>query len=213
MQRVRIIGAMLVAIMAIGAATASAAEFKPGTKGTTFTGSAAKTSTLETKAKSKITCATATASGELAGPTTGTMTINFKGCKALGFPALTTGAAAEEIVIANAGLETCDASKEAAVAVTLKTAAEIKVPAVGTTLAVTGSVGGKLTPVGKKQTGPFELVFTQKGGVSSIASCEQGGKTKSLLLLTSTNGGTGEESGEEAHAEKITFSAAKEVVA
>jgi hypothetical protein len=209
MTRIRIIGLALVAVFAFAAvATATASAVEPewvytGTeKG--FTGKQAGSGTLETKSGLKVTCTGGSSSGAIGNTGTKTVTeatIKFTGCEHEA-KKCQTGAVEGEI-------ETKKVSGELGYVSKATTPHEVGIllkPKEGTVFVVfkcgifekeevTGSIIGKITPVGKKvkTTEHFTLSYTQTKGVQAVKKFE--GIVEEHFLKASLDGFPSEESG------------------
>jgi hypothetical protein len=207
MKRLRLAGLGLMAILALSAvasATASATlpEFSPAS-GVTLKGKAVGNAILETKSGTKVKCTGGSSGGEVtAEKTVSKVKIIFTGCESSGFKCKTPGAASGELVteeltgtlgyISKAGKE---------VGILFKPTSGtkfIEFECVGGIVKtqVTGSVICPIKPVNTKTT-KFTLLCKQTKGVQSPLKFEGLAEES---LKTSINGGTPEQSGEEAEA-------------
>jgi hypothetical protein len=198
----------LIAIIAIGAlsaiasATASAAtepQFLPGA-GTKYT-SKSLAGTLETLKKGSIECTDDKDEGELTSDTTGVITIDFLGCKALSIIGAHSLGDPAGVILFHGTTLLCwinEAKKEAGIYVHVPSpGVHIEIEGVSILLLVTGSVLGSITPVGLKQLA-FQVVFEQSKGVQKLKKCTGGqGQTFEGHLETGENGEAAEESGEQ----------------
>jgi hypothetical protein len=216
MKQLRIIGAVLGAIVvlsAIASATASAAapEFSAGAAGTKFTGKSGA-GTLSTKAKGTVSCTADTVTGELTGTTKkqGKATVKFTGCTAFGIfgaTSLGTGHSSGEIEV-EGELELCYINKTTKeVGVLTKVIKPAHFEVAGKLLVVTGDQVGVITPINTK-TKNYTIKYKQASGVPSPKGCE--GLTETLL--TAENGGTAEGSAEETE-EKTEFATEQTLIA
>lgn len=221
MKIARLVGVLLVAVMAVSLGVASAAfaepEFKP--TGGTFTGAGLGSNTLAAGGNT-IVCTANTSKGTISSATlAGGVTVTFTGCKSSGSKVSNCTAksagAAEGTIVTNTlhgvlGLISPKGSGSG-VGLDLLPVANgkfVKIEANGCTVetTVTGSVAGEVIPVGHSQT-TGKLVFQ--------ASAEKGESIKTLELTT---GGTAKPEIEafgaiasQATTEDLTFSAALEV--
>lgn len=178
MQRFKVFGATLVALIALGAVMASASmaalpEFSPSTaqkfKGT---GKAGELTTLG--GGIAIKCTANTLEGTITGPNTGTVNITFTGCSALGFPSNSLGDAEKVILTGTLNYELCYINKaEKVVGVYISGVnSHIEVPSLGVLINVTGSLIGQVTPVNSLKTGPYTFTFAQSGaGDQKFTEC------------------------------------------
>jgi hypothetical protein len=215
MRIFKLIGAMLIvlALTAIATATASAAEtlwaWLPGATGTKFTGES-KEARLEEKGGGKITCKASTASGEITGEKTlGLATIDFTGCLAFGFAALTLGDS-KELILVHVHIHNCRIPGGSHAGLLFKPLpVHIEIPVLSRLLKIEGSFVAEITP-NEKSANEFKLIIEQSKGGQSIPECEGGSKE---TLLTSTNEGAFVQSGEEAKEGTVHFGIAQEAMA
>jgi hypothetical protein len=211
MRGLKLMGALMaiLAITAVVTAAASAApEFLPGSG--TFTGKSG-VSSLQVKAGATITCKTSTSTGELTSTTLGTVTITFESCTVAGLTVLGLGAAKGTIVV-TLDVDSCQIkSKDAGVVFTIlpTTGLHIEVPTGKHLLLVKGSLIGLIGPINTSTAGPYSLLVAQKEGVQAIEKCEGG---SAQTLLSSLDGGTFAQAGEEASEGTLTFAAAHELM-
>ncbi len=209
MHKLRILGAMLIAALAmtaVAAATASAAvppEFNPA-KGT-FTatsGPGVLKGTLTIKCSSdKVS------NGVITGAKTETATVDFEGCESLGVKVNSVGdtKGSGVILVATDG-ELCyinEKEKIVGLYFTVLPTTGLEIEGVGLKSTVKGTVIGTVSPTNKKQT--TGTVDIKKANLK-----ECGGKTAELLA--NLNGGAFAKAEEETE-EKVTFAAATEVTA
>jgi hypothetical protein len=205
------VAALMAALTAIMATSASA-SILPGTAGVKITGSSGK-ATLQVKGGASITCKTSSSTGEVKSSEESLVLITFNECTTGGLPVNSVGDAAKTILVhVEAG--TCHDAAGNQYILFLLLPLKLEVPSVkGLTLEITGDVNGKVTPAAKKAK-EFTVEFKQKEGVQEVGptECENSKKEKFTkhFLLTSTNGGTAVQSGQEALEGKLTFSAEQE---
>jgi hypothetical protein len=184
-------------------------EFLPGSG--SYTATSGK-STLETKAKSSIECSSSADEGSLSGVKKGTITMDFKGCKASGLAARSLGDASESILLHGA-TTLCyinKSTKKVGMLIEMPSGGlHVEVSTLGTLLLITGAVIGTIEPVNTSKTGPYKIKFKETAGVQEVTKCEGGSEE---ILKTSVNGGAAEQSGESTEVE-LTFKAAHEVMA
>jgi hypothetical protein len=201
MTRMRRLGLCCIAVLALCAtvtASASAAlpEFLPSPM--PFTAKSGAT-TLETVSKAKITCISDTATGEVTGPKTGTVTIKLSGCElvTLGLACNTVGAPPGEITTVSL-LMTLGyingPKKEVGLDLSTATGGPLLEFVCGPLkVIVEGSAIGKVTPVNKliKPPGHFTLKFAQSTGKQKPTHFESG----PIDVLSTSFGGPFLESG------------------
>jgi hypothetical protein len=193
MQRFRILGVALLAIFALGAVAAVAANAEEGflprkTNDFTFEGTAKNKPTLETTAGSTIACEKLTGSGTLKSDKQAEkVTLDFDGCSALGFPDNTLGDTSGLLLLTEAAASVCLLTGGGFGLIIEPKEVHIEVPAISTLLLVKGSVIGKITTVGPAKEYGVEFAGTK--GKQNITECVDKVEHK---LLVSTNGGTPE---------------------
>jgi len=223
MKIARLVGLMLVAVMAVSLAVASSAfaepEFKP--VGGTFTGTSG-TSKLVAGSNS-ITCTTDTSKGTISSATlAGGVTVDFSGCKSTGSggsncTVKSTNTSNAGLILTNTlhgilGLSLTSGASTGVALLLLPSAAGskefVKIESnkcTTTTTAVEGSVAGAVTPVGKSQiTGKLTFLPGTEGESIKTFDPSTGGKVSPELEAF------GIEASEET-TEALTFSAALEV--
>lgn len=213
----KLIGVLIavLAISAVAVATASAAEtlwqWLPGAEKTAFTGKSKK-ATLQVEGGAAITCQESTTTGEITTEKTlGTATIKFgTKCTAAGLPVENEGSKEAgkitvKVKIHNCVIKSGDAGEKIEVEGTLK----LEVPSTKLKLSIKGALIGLIAPNKEKKLGPFTLTIAQTGGLQAIKQCEGGAAT---FLLTSINGGTFTESGQEAEKGEINFTTAEQEI-
>jgi hypothetical protein len=202
MLRLRTVGLCGLAVLvlsATAAATASAAlpEFV-GPMPVSFTAKSGVT-TLETVKKATITCTSDTASGEVTGPKTGSITITLSGCEfsTVSVPCNTPGVAPGTIVtgplVMTLGYIN-EPKHEAGVDLSTATGGPlIEAVCAGLKVTVVGSVIGKIIPVNRVVVPPghFILKFSQAAGKQKPTHFEAG----PIDVLTTSFGGPFAESG------------------
>lgn len=195
------------AIGAVTAASASAAELEQTPTSGKFTVSAAG-GTFQTKSGSEITCKTVSGSGEVTGAKTATSKVTFEGCTSSGVKCTagkTSGSIETEINgelvwLSKAGLS---AGQK------LTLAKELTVTCLFIKIKVKGSTLCPIEPVNEKTT-TLKLTCKQKGGKQEFTEYEnEEGKKIQAITLTNISG-TFEESGL-ASTESLSFSSMVEV--
>jgi hypothetical protein len=184
MRGVKIIGAALMAVVALAAVasvTASAAlpEFLPASG--SFT-SKSGSGTLAFKGGNTIECSADTNKGEVTGEKTARVTITFTGCKLFGIVGANSLGDSSGTILTTANGTLCYLNKTAkTVGLQLSPTGKVHIEAGGSLAIVEGTVIGELKPVGGgAKKGPFELVLKQKAaGEQEITKCE-GGATQNL---------------------------------
>jgi len=214
MQRLKVIGLALVAVLAITAvasATASAAKpefvFTGTEKG--FTGKQVGEGFLETTGGTQVKCTAGTSSGEIEGASgsnkvTKTV-VTFTGCTSSGFECHSPGQASGVIQTKELkGQLGYISSPEKTVGLDLEPKEGeffVEFTCLGfLTSKVKGQVIGKLTPVNKevKTTEHFTLTYKQTKGVQELTELEiEGVKDTGDILKSSLNGNPEEQSGEQ----------------
>jgi hypothetical protein len=199
MRRMRVVGLCLVAILAVGAATAASASALPEFTGPfpkAFT-STSKASLLETVSGKKTKCAADTNTGKITGPQSGEIQITFTGCK-LGSAACNTPAAAPGTIITSMlsmRIGYINKAKKEVGADLVEPTSGFLAYGCGPLLfvKVTGSVIGRITPVNKLVTpsAVFKLKFQQAVGVQKVPSLE----ASPVDILESSFGGPPEVTG------------------
>ena len=215
MRRFAVVGAALLAVLALTAVMASSAvaalpEFLPGSG--TFTGTSGK-GELQIKGGGTIKCEKDKPLGTITGPKTASIDVHFEECKALGFAANSVDDKEKAGVILVKGTATlCYLSAALkTVGLTVQISPEpleIEVPTAKQKILVKGTVIGEVKPVNKSQT-TGEVTFTQKEGVPGLEKCEG---TAAAQLLASEAGKEFKPAGEKT-SESLVFSTAVEVMA
>ena len=199
MKRMRIMGLCLVAVFAVGAATATVASALPEFTGPfpkTFT-STSKGSLLETVGGKKTKCTADTNLGEITGPQSGNIRIVFTGCKLGKLPCNTPGAAPGTIATNMLTMRIGYISKA-----NKEVGADLVEPNLGFTayvcgpaifVKVTGSVIGRITPINKSviPAKVFKLKFAQTLGAQKFPNLE----ASPVDILESSFGGPPEVTG------------------
>jgi hypothetical protein len=216
MRRLTIIGAAILAALALSVVAASAAsaanpEFLKFAK-PKFTATSPK-GKLQIKGGGAIACAkdeVKTGNGEITGAKTVKLNVDFLECEALGLPANSLGDAAKTILFKGTGTlcYVSAAKKEVALKIILTEEVHIEVPEAGTLLLVKGTVYGAVTPVNEANTAG-KISFAQAAGKQTLNKCE--GEAEGNLS-TSENGKAAVQSGLES-VESITFEEKVEVMA
>lgn len=185
MQRLKIFGATLVALIALGAVMASASmaalpEFSPATaqkfKGL---GGAGELTTLS--GGISIKCTSNTLEGSITGAKTATVNITIAGCTALGFTSNSLGDAEKLVLTGTLNAELCYINKtEKTVGVYISGInVHLEVPSLGVLIAITGSLIGRVTPLNTVTT-HYTFGFEQSGtGDQKLTECE--GKKAKLV--------------------------------
>lgn len=208
MRRLKIVGAAIIAIIAlsaVAAATASAAEpeLLPGKAGEKYTASSGA-GTLSTVKEPSIECKSDTASGEIKGTKTASVTIDFTGCKALKLVGAHSLGDAEGTILTG-GEESLCLIKAKEVGGVIKIA-PLHIEVAGKLIEVTGSVIGEALPLEGKASKSGELALEEKSkGVQKLLKCEGGAETH---LSASINEGTAESSAETT-TDKISYETAQ----
>lgn len=201
MKRMRVVGVCLVAVLAVGAATATAASALPEFTGPfpkTFT-STSKASLFETVGGTKTKCTADTNTGAITGPQSGEIQITFTGCKLGKTPCNTPGAVPGTIVTNALSLTIGYINKAKKVV-----GADLVEPTSGAGflaygcgplifVRVQGSVIGRIRPINKLVTPAevFKLKFAQALGVQKYPNLE----ASPVDILESSFGGPFEVTG------------------
>jgi hypothetical protein len=210
MKRMRIVGLALVALVAMGIASASAsaepvffgkAEIGKAVGNVKYSGTGG-TSFLEGHtSKLKIECKTASASGEVTGPTTSNKNVtHFANCEIAGLalPCESTGAAAKEIVteplLAELGGITATSPGERLKPESGEYLAQFNCASGGVLVKVTGSVIGTLSgatastvEAGKLATS-MKLTLAQTGGIQKYTHFLTGPSQQLTSIVSEFNG-------------------------
>ena len=192
MLRLRVLGAALVALMALGIMASSAMAALPEALGTfpikieaTSGGGEGELSTLG--GGISIKCKANTVTGEITGAKTGKADVHFTGCTALGiFAANSLGDSSGTVLTGLLPFELCytnEAKKE--LGIIIKEAnAHIEVPSVGALINVTGSIIGTIGPLTKTKT--LKVNFEPKSaGDQALVECFVSKVAKKASLLAS----------------------------
>lgn len=199
MKRMRVMGVCLVAVLAVGAATATVASALPEFTGPfpkTFT-STSKASLFETVGGTKTKCTADTNTGAITGPQSGEIQIMFTGCKLGKTPCNTPGAAPGTIVTNMLSMTIGYINKAKKVV-----GADLVEPTSGFLaygcgplifVRVQGSVIGRITPINKLVTPSevFKLKFAQALGAQKYPNLE----ASPVDILESSFGGPFEVTG------------------
>ncbi len=196
------------AIGAVAAASASAAELEQIPASGKFTVSAAAGGTFQTKSGSSITCKTVSGSGEVTGVKTATSKVTFEGCTSLGFKctagktagSIETEINGELVWLSKAGLK---AGQK------LTLAKELSVTCSFIKITVKGSTLCPIEPVNTKTT-TLKLSCKQTGGKQEFTEYENEKGEKFKAITESNKGGGFEESGLTS-AESLSFTTMVEV--
>ncbi len=200
MKHLTRLSSCVVVALALGAATASAANASlPEFAGPTplsFT-SKLKAITLESVGGLKVTCTSGANSGQVTGPKALTVRMKFAGCLLNGLPCSSTPTAGEiESSVLTGMLGYINAAKKQVGLDLASPGTPLLAFTCGEDLrvTVTGSVIGKLKPIDRPLLPPkhFTLKFSQAKGKQKPTKLE-GGPTD--VLATSLMGGPAEESG------------------
>ncbi len=193
MQRIKLFGLTILAVLAFTAVMASTAAAKPefldNVKGNTFKGKGGKGALEVLGGGLVIACTENTFEGEILTNEEGTIkTLDFKGCTALGFKANSLGDAEGTILADNIPFKLCyinEATKDVGLYLE-KINVHIEVPAlVGTLINVTGSIIGLIEPINKLVT-EGKIKFTQSAaGDVSFTKCTLLGKELKASLFSS----------------------------
>jgi len=199
MRKLTIIGATITALVALSAiastmATAALPEFnKTKVKFTSFSGPG----TLQVAGGNKIECATDTDEGEITGPKTVTLTVDFRTCKIFGLIGAHSLGDAENTILTAATGTLCylnKAKKEVGLVLTPTGLLHIEAPSAGSLALIKGTLIGRLTPV-NTTTLRGELILKQTEGKQELLACEElAGETH---LSTAENEGEYKASGEQ----------------
>ncbi len=195
MQRLKLFGTAMMAILALTAIMATTASAKPefldpGFVGNTFTGKGPAGELTTLGGGIEIKCKENTVSGEVTGNETGTITkLDFKGCTALGlFKANSLGDAEGTILSDGLPFKLCytdEAKKEVGLYIE-KISTHIEVPSLGQLINVSGSIIGKITPVNTLTAGPYTITFAQSAaGDQNPVKCTLLGKELKASLVSS----------------------------
>lgn len=213
MRRFAVVGAALLAVLALTAIAASSAlaalpEFLPGS-GVTITGTSGK-GALQIKGGGTIKCEKDVPLGEINGAKTAAIDVHFEGCKAIGFAANSVGDAAGVILVKGTGTlcYLSKAAKTVGLSVEVSPTLQIEVPTAKQKIEVKGTIIGEAKPVNSSKT-TGEVVFTQKEGVPGIEKCEG---VAAPVLLAKEAEKEFKPAGEET-TEALTFSKAVELMA
>jgi len=215
MRRFAVVGAALLAVLALTAVVASSAvaalpEFLPSSG--VIIGGSSGAGELQIQGGGTVKCEKDKPLGEITGPKTATIDVHFEGCKALGFAANSVDDKAKAGVILVKGTALLcylsKAAKTVGLLVTISPKLEIEVPTAKTIITVEGSVIGEVKPINKSQT-TGEVIFTQKEGKPGIEKCE--GEAADVLLAKEGTGAF-KVAGEKT-TESLTFTPALEVMA
>jgi len=200
MKRMRVMGLCLVAVFAVGAATAASASALPEFTGPfpkAFT-STSKASLFETVGANKTKCSADTNSGAITGPQSGEIKIVFTGCKLGKTPCNTLGVPPGTIATSLLSMRIGyinKAKKEVGADLVEPAGLPILEYGCGSSVFVhvVGSVIGRITPINKLVTpsGVFKLKFAQALGVQKIPSLE----ASPVDILESSFGGPFEVTG------------------
>ncbi|HTZ85385.1 MAG TPA: hypothetical protein VMB05_01845 [Solirubrobacteraceae bacterium] len=172
----------------------------------TFTTSSGE-STLQSKAKSSITCKESSGSGEFTGIREGTAKVTFHGCKSSGVGCHGKGEAAETIA-SSGNVELVDLEKESELTLGLEFApSELNVECGATSVTIKGTVIGEFSGIEfAKKTKTGTLKLKQEGGKQAIKECHL---TKAFCegkkFLLEANFGKGFEEAGETVEQKFTF--------
>jgi len=209
MKTLKTFGLALLVLAALGVVTAASATaetpktlFLEGKTSTTFTGTSGKGHLSTKSVPVSIECTKGKDSGEVKSTGTGTLTLTFEGCTILGAKCLSLGATtAGEIKTSGTFSTVYDSLSPLLPALLLAvTEAHIECPAVGQLLLVKGNIlllFGSLTS-GTEVTSTSIVVTVSNGKPGDTKYwTDSAGTEQHPLLLTSVNGGTFEESGDE----------------
>ena len=199
--------AILLLVSAVSPAWATLPEYLPTTE-TKLTGVSGATE-FRTGATENIKCPEDVVTGVASG---GTVTWNYeyKLCKFLGFQINSLGDGPGIILMRLNTTLLCYISKaENRAGVDLATTGvEMEVPAIKSTLLLSGGAVAELKPVNKKES-TGEQLLTQKEGKQSLLTCEGGKETHFSI---SVNGGAAKAAGVES-TESLKFASALELMA
>jgi hypothetical protein len=230
MKTLKTFGLVLLVLAALGVVTAASASaetpktlFLEGKTSTTFTGTSGKGHLSTKGVPVSIECTKGKDAGTIESKGEGTLTLTFEGCTLLGTKCKSAGATnAGEIVTSGTYSTVYDAVTPFAAkllpALLLKiTEVTIECPSVGQTLKVKGNIlllFGTLTS-GTEVTSTSIIVTVSSGkpgdtnywlsSVTGETKAEQEAKVLHPLLLTSVNGGTFEESGDESAENNVAY--------
>lgn len=217
MKKFSTIGLALLALLVLGAvssASALAAEpealFLEGKTSTTFTATSGKGHLSTVSVPVSIECTKSKSSGKVERKT-GTLTIDFESCTLLGSKCRSLGDALGTILTGGTTTLVYDSLSPLLPAILFApNQVTIECPGVGQTLVVKGNIlllFSALTS-GTEVTSA-ELITTAKNGKPGDTKywTSSSGTELHPLLLTSVNGGTFEESGDESVENKATYAA------
>jgi hypothetical protein len=199
MRKLTIIGATITTLVALSAiastmATAALPEFnKTKIKFTSFSGPGA----LDESGGQAIECASDTDAGEITGPKTVTLTVDFRKCKIDGLIGAHSLGDAENTILTAATGTLCylnEAKKEVGLVITPTGMLHLEAPAAAALALVKGTLIGRLTPV-NTTTLRSELILKQTAGAQELLKCE--GLAGETHLSTAENEGEFKPSGEE----------------
>ncbi len=193
MQRIKLFGFAMMAVLAFTIIMASTATAKPefldNVKGNTFSGKGGANAIEVLGGGLRIACSENTLSGEITGNEEGIISkLDFKGCTALGFKENSLGDAEGTILADSIPFKLCyinEATKEVGIYLE-KINIHEEVPAlVGTLINVTGSIIGKLKTVNSLTTANG-INFTQTAaGDQTQVKCTLLGKELKASLTSS----------------------------
>ncbi len=193
MQRIKLIGFAILAVLAFTAVMASTAAAKPefldNVAGNTFEGKGGAGALEVLGGGLKIACTENTFSGTITNNEEGTISkLDFKGCTALGFKANSLGDAEGTILADGIPFKLCyinEAKKEVGLYLE-KINVHVEVPAlVGTLINVTGSIIGKIDPINQLTTA-YTILFQQTAaGDPTWTKCTLLGKELKASLFSS----------------------------
>ncbi len=190
MQRIKLIGFAILAVLAFTAVMASTAAAKPefldNVKGNTFTGKGPAGALEVLGGGLKIACTKNALSGEITGNEEGIINkLDFEGCTALGFKANSLGDAEGTILADKIPFKLCYIKSTAPIEVGLylevKTV-HIEVPAlVGTLINVEGTIIGKVEKLTLETKNNVEFTQTAAGDQTQVKCTLLGKELKASL--------------------------------
>jgi hypothetical protein len=195
MKYLRLIGIAILAIFALTAITASAASAAASIKYTgngTFTISSGS-GTLETSGKLVVSCTGDNGTGKLgaSSATTAELTVTFTGCETAGLKCKSEGLANGNIQTVRLAAKLGDiTATEVGILIKPQTGTAFLVPVLcggEVPFTATGSVIGKLTPVGT-ETKTLTATFTQSKGLQTIKTFLNAGENNNLIAKIGSSG-------------------------
>lgn len=219
MQRFKVVGLALMAVLALtalAAASASAAkpEFTPASNSGTSTGGKAKFT--EKSGIAAVECTSSSGTNKLTNPKGGTFSETFKGCTALlsgKCTGLTNSTAGEITVAGTFDLRYIKKESNKTALAFLIDPVHFECEKTVTLISVKGCVAGEITPINTK-TKTFSVALKQSSGVEEIKEIlnEAGTASESCVLKSEKNGEAEKEAGQE-NTDTITLETEAEISA